>query len=465
MAAEKGFIHPYVPNAAPGPRRRLLSEIGVADVSDLYASIPEVLKLKRPLDLPQALPGEADLRRHVEGLLAKNRSTRELLNFRGAGCWQHYVPAICDEITGRGEFLTAYAGGTYSDHGKNQALFEFQSMMGELVGMEVVSAPTYDYGAAANSAVLMACRLTGRDGVLVPELMSAERLSQMRGFTKPVAKIAALKQEPATGLIDLADLEAKLTDDIAAVYFDVPGYLGMIEHRGAEIAERAHAEGAMVVVGVDPISLGVLAPPADYGADFVVGDLQPLGIHMYAGGGCGGFVASRDEERFVAEYPMIMLSAAPAQGDGELGYGWSTMERTSYDKRHESTDYYGTTQWVWGIGAGVYLALMGPKGLRELGEGIMQRACYAAQRIAGIKSVTLPFMETPFFKEFVVSFDGTGKTVADINTALRERDILGGVDLSREHPALGQSALYCVTEVHGKEDIDRLVAGLEEACR
>jgi glycine dehydrogenase subunit 1 len=221
----------------------------------------------------------------------------------------------------------------------------------------------------------------------------------------------------------------------------------------------------MVVVGVDPISLGVLAPPADYGADFVVGDLQPLGIHMYAGGGCGGFVASRDEERFVREYPMIMLSSAPAQGDGGLGYGWSTMERTSYDKRHESTDYYGTTQWVWGIGAGVYLALMGPKGLKELGEGIMQRACYAAHRIAGIKGVTLPFMETPFFKEFVVSFDGTGKTVAEINASLRERDILGGVDLSREHPALGQSALYCVTEVHGKGDIDRLVSGLEEACQ
>jgi glycine dehydrogenase subunit 1 len=465
MSARDGFVHPYVPNAAPGPRRRLLEAVGMAAVSELYASIPDALQLQRPLDLPEPIPGEHDLRKHVEGMIAKNQSCRTRLSFLGGGCAQHYVPAICDEITGRGEFLTAYGGGTYSDHGKNQAMFEFQSLIGELVGMEAVGAPTYDGGAAANSAVLMACRITGRDGVVVPEFLSTDRLSQMRGFSKPVATITTVRQDPASGLIDLDDLKAKLSAEVGAVYFENPSYLGVIESQGAEIARLAHDAGALVVVGVDPISLGVLAAPADYGADIVTGDFQSLGIHMYAGGGCGGFIASPDEERFVQENPTILVSIAPGANEGEFGFAWSTMERTSYDKRHESTDYYGTTQWLWAIGAAVYLSLMGPHGLREVGEGIMQRARYAAERLAALPGLAVPHLGGPFFKEFVVNFDETGKSVAEINAALLTHGIFGGHDLSRAFPGFGQAALYCVTEIHGKDEIDSLVRALEEALR
>jgi len=465
MTDQDGFIHPYVPNAAPGPRQRLLDAVGLASVKDLYASIPENLQFKGGLDLPASMPGEYDLRRHVEGILSANKSTRDFLNFRGAGCWQHFIPAICDEIVHRGEFLTSYAGGTYSDHGKNQAIFEYQSMLGELVGMEVVTPPTYDWGAAADSAVAACGRLTGRRGVLVPELMSPERLSQMRGFTKPHADIRTVRQDPATGLLDLDDLAAKLGDDIGAVYFENPAYIGTIETQGAAIAEAVHGVGALVVVGVDPITLGVLAPPADYGADFVVGDLQPLGIHMFAGGGCAGFTACRDEARFVAELPTTLVSATPTGVDGEIGFAWSTMERTAYDTRHEATDYYGTTQWLWGIGAAVYLSLLGPKGMVEIGEGVMQRARYAAGRLGEIASLSVLQADTPVFKEFVVSFGGAGKSVADVNAALMKRDIVGGHDLSTEFPALGQAMLVCVTEVHSKDDIDTLVDVVREAVQ
>ena len=461
-----GFTHPYVPNAAPEPRRKLLDAIGVGDVTELYAAIPEALRVKGLLDLPPALRGEQDLRRHLEEIVARNQpATGSWLNFCGAGCAQHYVPAIVDEIVHRGEFLTAYGGGTYSDHGKNQALFEFQSLIGELVGMEVVSTPTYDAGAATGSAVTMACRITGRRGVLVPETMSADRRSQLQGFAKPFATIETVARDPATGCTDLADLRAKVSAETAAVVIESPGYLGLIETEAQAIADIVHEAGAMLIAGVDPISLGVLAAPADCGADLVVGDLQPLGIHMYAGGGNGGFIASRDEARFVAEYPTIMFSIAPAvEGEG-FGFAWSTMERTSYDTRHDATDYAGTTQWVWAIGAAVYLSLMGPEGMAELGRGIMQRACYAAERIAGLPGVTVPHLGQPFFKEFVVDFSGTGKTVAAINAALLEAEIHGGKDLSGEFPALGQSALYCVTELHGAAEIERLVSALGEAVR
>lgn len=460
------FVHPYVPNAAPGPRRKLLEAIGVADVMELYAAIPEALRVKGPLDLPPALPGERDLRRHLEEIVARNRACDGAwLNFRGAGCAHHYVPAIVDEVVHRGEFLTAYGGGPYSDHGKNQALFEYQSLMGELVGMEVVSAPTYDAGAAADSAAAMACRLTGRSGILVPETMSADRRAQMRGFVKPFATVETVARDAATGLLDHADLRAKLSPETGAVVIESPGYLGQIEADAAEIVDMAHAAGAMVVACVDPISLGVLAAPADYGADLAVGDLQPLGIHMYAGGGSAGFIASRDDPRIVAEYPTMLFSITPGRDSSGFGFAWSTMERTSYDTRHEATDYYGTTQWLWGIGAAVYLALMGPKGMAELGRGIMQRARYAAERIDALPGLTVPYLERPFFKEFVVDFAASGKTVADVNAALLEAEIHGGKDLSGEFPTLGQAALYCVTERHGKADIERLVAALAEALR
>ena len=458
MGSGDGFTHPYVPNAAPAPRRRLLDALGLRTIDELYAAVPEALRFKGRLDLPDALPGEADLRRHVETILAKNRNCSELLSFLGGGCWQHYVPAICDEITGRGEFLTAYGGGPYSDHGKGQAIFEFQSLLGELVGMEAVSPPTYDWGAAANSAALMACRLTGRSEILVPRHISPDRLSQMRGFVKPFARIAEVAQDPMTGLIEMADLKAKLSVDTAVIYVENPAFLGAIETQVAALTEAAHGVGALAIVGVDPISLGVLAAPAEYGADIVVGDIQPLGVHMLGGGGSAGFIATPDEERFVMEFPSVLISAAPATGGG-YGFAWSTMERTSYDTRHDATDFYGTTQWLWAIGAAVYLSLMGPDGMREMGLGIMQRARYAATSIAALPGFAVPALDGSLFKEFVVDVAGTGKTVKEINAALLERGILGGFDLDAHR------ALTCVTEIHTKDDIDRLVGALREVCQ
>jgi len=458
MAAGDGFTHPYVPNAAPEARRHMLKSLGVESVDDLYAAVPEALRLKGLLDLPEPLPGEADLRRHVETILAKNRNTKDLLSFLGGGCARHYVPAISDEIAGRGEFLTAYGGGPYSDHGKGQAIFEFQSLLGELVGFEAVSPPTYDWGAAADSAALMACRITGRSEILVPRHISPDRLSQMKGFVKPFATIGEVGQDPMTGLLDIADLKAKLSDKTAAVYVENPAFLGAIETGIEAIVEAAHKAGALAIVGVDPISLGILAAPADYGADIVVGDIQPLGIHLLGGGGCAGFIAARDEERFVMQFPSILISAAPAAGGG-YGFAWSTTERTSYDTRHEATDYYGTTQWLWAIAAAVYLSLMGPDGMRELGTGIMQRARYAAAAIDKLQGYAVPALAGSFFKEFVVDMSATGKPVDAVNAALLETGILGGSALDETR------ALYCVTELHTKDDIDRLVAALKEAAR
>lgn len=465
MPDSQKFGHPFIPNSAPKARERALKEIGIKDVEEIYATIPPELRFKGKLDLPKPFLTEAALRRHVEGMISKNKSAHEYLNFLGAGTWQHYVPAVCDEIANRGEFLTAYGGGPYGDPGKLQALFESQSMLGELLGMEAVAAPTYDWSAAVASAMLMACRLTGRKEVLVPENMSGERHAQIWNFVRPHMAVTKVKMDPATGRLDVKDLKAKLSDKVAGVYFENPTYLGTIETEADAIVAAAHEKGALAIAGVDPITLGVLAPPSAYGADVAVGDYQTLGIHMYGGGGLGGFMACADDPKLVHGLSTYLISVGDGEKKGEHVFGYTEFHRTHYETRGVAVDYTGTTQWLWGIIGGVYLALLGPHGIRELGEGVMQKSRYAATVLGDIDGVRSPRLEAPFFKEFVVNFDGRKKSVAQVNKALLERKVFGGLDLSKEFPSLGQSALYCVTEVHTKDDIDTLVSALKEVLK
>ena len=300
-------VYPYIPNSVPEIRDEMLSEIGVPDIESLYREIPAALRLGRPLDLPPAYTSEYDLKKHVEALLAENTTCEEYVSFLGAGCYRHFVPAVCDEINARGEFLTAYAGATYSDHGKHQAWFEFQSLLAELVDMDVVGFPTYDWATAASSAALMACRLTGRREVLVPRnlgpgtALSHAQLHQGSGEGR--SRSATTRTQ---GNWTWTTCGSKLSPQTAAVYFENPTCFGLIEARGDEISQIADDAGALSLVGVDPITLGLLAPPSTYGADLVCGDVQPLGIHMQAGGGLCGFIASRDDQRVMAEYPTLL---------------------------------------------------------------------------------------------------------------------------------------------------------------
>lgn len=462
MHKERPTVFPYIPNSVPAVKQQMLRRIRAESVDELFEDIPAHLRLRDDLELPEPLLSEYALKRHVESLLDKNQTAREYLSFLGAGCWPHYVPAVCDEVNQRGEFLTAYAGEPYDDHGRFQALFEYASMMGELLNMEVVNVPTYDGYQAAATSIRMAARITGRRQVLLSRAISADKRSKIADYCKPDLEIVSLNHDAGTGQLDLAALEAAICADTAAVYWENPAYLGCIETAGDTITAIAHRHGAVCVVGVDPISLGILAPPADYGADIVCGDIQPLGMHMQFGGGQAGFIATRDEEQYVMQYPSRLFGIAPTIVPGEYGFGDVAYERTSFAVREEGVEWVGTASALWGITAGVYLALMGPQGMVEIGEGIMARARYAAMQIDAISGVRAPLFRSPHFKEFVVNFDATGKTVADINAALLAWGIFGGKDLTLEHPDLGRSALYCVTEVHTMADIDRLVDALKE---
>jgi glycine dehydrogenase subunit 1 len=465
MVDENRTAHPYIPNSVPQIKAQMLDDVGARTIDEFYADIPEELRLREPLNLPPPLPSEQALVRHVRGLLARNRPASEALSFLGAGCYQHHVPAVCDEVNSRGEFLTAYAGEPYDDHGRFQALFEYTSMMGELLEMDVVNVPTYDGFQAAATSLRMASRITGRPEALLCGSVGPDKLSKIRDYCQPGMVIRRLGHDPASGDIDLDALRAAISPRTAAVYFEVPAYLGTLEAHADQVAQVAHDHGALCVVAVDPISLGVLAPPASYGADIVCGDIQPLGMHMQYGGGQAGFIATRDEEAFVMEYPSRLFGIAPTTAPGEYGFGDVAYDRTSFAVREKGKEWVGTAAALWGITAGVYLALMGPRGMVDIGEGILSRSRYAMLQLDKIHGVKAPVFPVPHFKEFVVNFDATGKRAAEINHALLAQGIYGGKDLSGEFPALGQSALYCVTEVHTQADIDRLAAALQEVVQ
>jgi glycine dehydrogenase subunit 1 len=458
--------HPYMPNSTDEARATMLRALGVDNVETLFEQIPADHRLARPLDLAPGIRSEAVLDRHMRTLLRRNSSTGDTINFLGAGMWQHHVPAVCDEIAGRSEFLTSVWGTPSSDLGRNHAWFEYASQLGELVGMDFVGLPVYSWGAAAGHAVRMAARITGRAEVVVAGPMDPERLAVLRTYCGPESmdrslRVRTVGWSSTTGQIDLDALHAALGPDTAAVYLENPNFLGVLEVDAGKIAALTRAAGAETIIGVDPISLGVIAPPSQYGADIAVGTTQPLGVHLHAGGGVGGFIATRDEERYARQYPTLQVSLADTRQPGERGFGMTLFHQSSYGSREEGNDWTGNSVYLWAIVNAVYMALMGPQGFAEIGTTISANSAFAAARVAEIPGVRVRW--GGFFKEFVVDLNGTGRTVAEVNAALRIAGIFGGKDISTDFPELGQSALYCVTEVHTAEDVDALVSALKEA--
>ncbi|MFG1954846.1 aminomethyl-transferring glycine dehydrogenase subunit GcvPA [Micromonospora sp. NPDC048830] len=458
-------VHPYIPNSAAAVRTEMLAAVRAETVEDLYTEIPQALRMTESLDLPAPLPAEADLARHVHGLLNRNTTIREYLSFLGAGCYDHFVPTVCDEINGRAEFLTAYAGETYEDHGKFQALFEYTSMMGEMLEMDVVTVPTYDGFQASATALRVAGRATGRRRVLVLGPVDPDKMAKIRDYARPALDLEPLSPDGPGGSALVDELATAMGADVAAVYVEVPNHFGMVESELAAIGEIAHAHHALFVVSCDPISLGVLAPPASYGADIVCGDIQSLGIHLQFGGGHGGYLALHDDPILVMELPSRLLGLAPTAVPGELGFTDVAYERTSLAVREEANEWVGTAAALWGITAGSYLALMGPRGMAELGETILARTRYAMDVVSRVPGLTVPFVAGSHFREFVVRIERPGVTVAELNAGLLAQGIFGGKDLSCDFSALGQSALYCVTETTRMVDIDRLGEALKDILR
>lgn len=460
-------VHPYIPNAVPETKGEMMQQIGIKSIDELYADVPRKFLLKRKLNLPEAL-SEHEVREHVEALLRKNKSTKDMPAFLGAGCWSHHVPAAVDNIVSRTEFLTSYT--PYQpevSQGMLQALFEYQSMICELVSLDVANSSMYDWASALGEAVRMAVRINGRNEVIVPKIIHPERYGTLRTYVEPLEmKIRQVGYNRETGLLDLEGLKEQVSENTTAVYVENPSYLGFVETQADEIGKIAHEKGALFIVGVDPTSLGVLKPPGEYGADIVIGEGQPLGNHLNYGGPLLGLFACRGEMELMRQMPGRVIGMTTTQSGDKTGFCMALQTREQHIRRERATSNICTNEALCAVASASYLALLGPHGLKELGETAMMKAQYAMQELTKIKGVKAPLFKAPHFKEFTVNFDKTRKKVRALHQALLKRHgVHGGKDISKEFPELGQTGLYSVTGVHSKADIDMLALAVKKTLR
>lgn len=450
--------HPYLPNSVSEVRAEMLQTIGVDHIDDLFATIPAELRTNEPFNLPEALSSEAQLVSHMRGLLGKNEPATPGKTFLGYGSYQHYVPAICGEINGRAEFLTAYAGESTEDHGKWQALFEYTSLMAELLEMDVVSIPTYDGYQASATGLRMALRLTGRNEVIVSTAMQSGKLAKIRTYLPDDVTVHLVEVDPLTGALSAERVAELLSERTAAVFIETPNVFGVVETEARKIAALAHEVGTVVVAGIDPISLSYLEAPASWGADIVCGDIQALGIGLHFGGGHGGFLATHDEPEFVFEFPSRLFGLSPTLDPQEIGFTDVAYERTSLARREEGNEWVGTAAALWAITAGVYLSLMGPDGMRELGTTVAGLTRYAKDEIASIPGFTVPHLQSANWREFTIAHETL--SAAELRERMHERGIHAGVDLGGFFAGRDRELLVCVTEQHTQADIDAFVTEL-----
>jgi glycine dehydrogenase subunit 1 len=456
--------HPYIPNSLSHVKEEMMREMGIRSIDELYTDVPEKYHLKDSLNLPANGLSEFDVKKHVETLLSKNKTGKDMPIFLGAGCWPHYVPAVVNEIVQRSELLTAYT--PYQPEiaqGMLQALFEYQSMICELTNMEVANCSMYDWASALGEAARMAARVKGRNEVLIPKIVHPERKETLEAYADPAGiRIETISYDREDGQINLEELEEKISNRTAAVYIENPSYLGMIEEQVEKIGREAHMHDALFIVGVDPTSLGILKPPGEYEADIVVGEAQPLGNAMNYGGPLLGMMACRDDMSLIRQMPGRVIGLTTTINESRNGFCMALQTREQHIRREKATSNICSNEALCAVASAVYMALLGPGGMRELGETIMYKANYAMQLLSRIDRVRTPVFRSAHFKEFTVNFDGAGLTAAEVNAKLLSCHIHGGRDISKEFPELGQTALYCVTEVHSKEEIERLAEALNE---
>ena len=443
----------YVPNTS-AEQSEMLSAVGAASVEDLLTPIPEDVRLARALSLPQAL-AEPDLRRLMMGMAERNADLDHFPSFLGAGSYDHYIPSVVPHLYKRSEFYTSYT--PYQpeiSQGMLQAIYEFQTMVCELTGMDVANASLYDGSTAVVEAALLAVGTAPTGEILVsrgldPQYRATLRTyAWVRGFT-----IRELALE--NGVTSLTELKKALTPETKAVIIQHPNFFGCLEDmRAAE--QLIHETGALFVHAfTEPASLAVLAPPGSYGADIVAGEGQSLGSPIGYGGPALGLFAARTA--YLRRMPGRLVGKT-VDDRGQTGYVLTLQTREQHIRRERATSNICTNQALLALAATVYLSALGKAGFREMGEQCLQRAHYARERLCAIPGFR-PLFTRPYFDEFALACPLPAER---INAELRERGIIGGYDLSRDYPELENALLFAVTETRTREDIESLATALEE---
>lgn len=443
----------YIPHTAEDVKE-MLNQVGVKDLEELFVEVPDSVRLKRPLNVPDAL-SETELLREFKKLAAQNATPSTHMSFLGGGAYHHFSPAAIDLLVSRGEFYTAYT--PYQpeiSQGTLQAIFEFQTMICQLTGMDVANASMYDGASACAEAVLMAIRLTRRKKVLLSRALNPRYRATVATYCRYLdIEIVELEMDNQ-GQSSLVNLDSQLDDSTAAVVVGYPNYFGVIEDL-ATISQKAQKCGARLVAAVaEPVSLGVLKSPGELGADIVIGDAQSFGLPLAFGGPYVGFFAVRQKDlrampgRLVGETKDL---------EGQRGFVLTLSTREQHIRREKATSNICSNQGLCALMATIFMSLLGKQGLREMAEQNFSKAQYARNLISTVQGFSLAF-ESPTFNEFVVR---SQKPVSDVLSQLEQAGILGGIPLGTDYPELADCFLVCVTELNQRIEIDALVAGLK----
>lgn len=437
--------------------KEMLTKIGISSIQELFNSIPRDLILKEALNVPDRL-AEPELIRHFEAITRKN-SFHKFLSFLGGGAYPHIIPSIVDYLSSRGEFISPYT--PYQpevSQGTLQIIYEFQTLICQLTGMDTANASLYDGASGAAEAVLMAHRIKSRPNVLVAQTLHPQYREVIETYSKNLDVHLQDISYSRNGEVDLEDLGKKLGEGTSAVVVQSPNFFGVIEklHRISDLARRNQALSIAVIA--EPTSFGVLESPGQLGIDIVTGEGQSFGLPLSFGGPYLGFMASKKE--FIRQVPGRIVGATK-DTEGRRGFVLTLSTREQHIRRERATSNICTNQAWCALRATIFLETLGKKGLQELAWQNLQKAHYAMGRLTQLKGVHLKF-DGAIFNEFVLQFE---KPWEAIDRLLKDEGIIGGIGLERVFPELKNCALFCVTEVHRREDIDRLVSALKEAIR
>jgi len=443
----------YISNTS-AQQKEMLGLIGASSIEDLLVRIPAKARLSRPLNLPRAM-AETDLVRHLQRIAGLNAGADEYACFLGAGSYDHAIPSPINHLISRGEFFTAYTPyQPEASQGTLRSIFEYQTMMAELTGMDVANASIYDGASSLAEAALMAHAVTGRDSLLISRGVNPLYRQVVETYVEgPGLK---LKSVPlGDGVTDVDALRKAVSKHSAAVVIQYPNFFGSLEDVRA-IADIAHEAGALLVVVADPINLGLLTPPGASGADIVVGEGQGLGVPMSFGGPNLGVFAAKNE--LVRRMPGRLVGAT-VDRDGHRGFVLTLQTREQHIRRAKATSNICTNVALCALVATIYLAMLGRRGLVRVGELSTAKAHYAAERLAGVPGVSLRF-GAPFFKEFALKLPKPPERVV---ARLARQGFLAGVPLKTFERSLGDCLLVAVTEKRTKAEIDAFAAALEKA--
>ncbi len=445
----------YIPNT-PADQQAMLERLGLHSFEGLLAPVPEDVRLRRPLDLPSAL-AEPDLKRVMVSMANKNKNLDSTISFLGAGLYDHAIPSVVGHLQRRSEFVTSYT--PYQpevSQGMLQAIYEFQTMVCQITGLDIANASLYDGATALVEAALLAVGPGGRGEVVIslgvdPQYRRVlHTYAHARGFH--VTEVPLRE-----GVTDLAALNEAVTNSTSAVIIQQPNFFGSIEDMSA-IEPIAHKGKAVFVTTItEPASLGVLAAPGDYNADIAVGELMSFGNPMSYGGPALGFMASK--QKYMRLLPGRLVGQTVEEG-GELhtGYVLTLQTREQHIRRERATSNICTNQSLLAVGATIFLAVLGKQGFRELGELCLQKAHYACRQITSVPGFKAVF-DAPYYDEFVIQ---SPVPTAQLQQHLLQAGVIGGYDVSQEYPDMDNCMLFCVTETRSKEDIDTLVNTLKE---